>query len=109
MDTNTLKQRVKKFLSTERISSTEFAKLAGVSPAYTNSIKKNISIDIMQKLVEINPAVNLSWLLFGIGAMYNNDNTRIAQLQKDNQELSDKVSLLQKVITLYERNENAKK
>ncbi len=109
MDTNTLKQRVKKFLSTERIGSTEFAKLAGVSTAYTNSIKKNIGLDVLAKIVEINPAVNLSWLLFGIGAMYNNDNTRIAQLQKDNKELSDKVALLQKVITLYERNENAKK
>lgn len=108
METNTLKNRVKKFLLTERISNTEFAKSAGVSAAYTNSIKKNISIDIMLKLVEINPAVNLSWLLFGIGAMYNNDTATINQLQKENRELKEKLTLQQKVIELYERNENAK-
>lgn len=109
MDANNLKDRVKKFLLQERISNSEFAHRAGVSHAYTNSIKKNIGLDVLAKIVEINPAVNLSWLLFGIGSMYTNDTATIEKLQRENRELSDKVAMLQKIVTLYERNENGTK
>lgn len=109
MNDNTLKNRVKKFLETERVSNSEFAQRAGVTPAYIYAIKKNIGIPILQKLVEINPAVNLSWLLFGVGSMYNNDTAMIDNLQRTNRELSDKVAMLQKIVSLYERTENGTK
>lgn len=109
MDINTLKDRVKKFLLQERISNSEFARKAGVSLAYTNSIKKNIGLDVLTKIVDINPAVNLSWLLFGIGSMYTNDTATIEKLQRENRELSDKVAMLQKIVQLYERTESGTK
>lgn len=105
---NTLKDRVKKFLETERISHSEFAEIAGVSAAYVNSIKKNLSFQILEKLHGINPRVNISWLLWGAGEMYNNNASTIKALQDENAILRDKVSMLQKIVELYERNENAK-
>lgn len=50
---NSLKDRVKKFLETERISNSEFAEIAGVSGAYVNSIKKNLSFEILAKLYSL--------------------------------------------------------
>lgn len=50
-----LKERVKKFLSYCRISNTEFAEIASVTPAYINSIKKNISFEVLEKIAELNP------------------------------------------------------
>ena len=109
MEVNNLKDRVVKFLFTERISNSEFAEIAGVSAAYVNSIKKNISFEILHKLYLINPRVSISWLLWGIGEMYNNNNSTIKNLQEENAQLREKVAMLQKIVSLYERNENAKK
>lgn len=106
---NELKTRVKKFLEVERISNSQFAEIAGVSAAYVNSIKKNLSFTMLHKLYSINPRVSISWLLWGIGEMYNNNNSTIKNLQEENAQLREKVAMLQKIVSLYERNENAKK
>lgn len=58
MEHNTLKDRVKKFIENERISNSEFSKLTGVSVAYVNSIKKNMSFEMLEKLYRINPRVS---------------------------------------------------
>ena len=105
---NALKDRVKKFLEIERISNSEFAEIAGVSAAYVNSIKKNLSFEILEKLYKINPRVSISWLLWGAGEMYNNNASTIKSLQDENAQLREKVAMLQKIVSLYERNENAK-
>lgn len=109
MEVNNLKDRVVKFLFTERISNSEFAEIAGVSAAYVNSIKKNISFEILHKLYLINPRVSISWILWGEGEMYQNNQSTIKSLQDENARLKDKVSDLQKIVALYERNENAKR
>jgi len=109
MEVNNLKDRVVKFLFTERISNSEFAEIAGVSAAYVNSIKKNISFEILHKLYLINPRVSISWILWGEGEMYQNNQSTIKSLQDENTRLKDKVSDLQKIVALYERNENAKR
>lgn len=108
MEHNTLKDRVKKFLDNERISNSEFSKLTGVSVAYVNSIKKNMSFEMLEKLYRINPRVSISWLLWGVGEMYNNNASTIKMLQEENKRLQDKVTMLEKIVSLYERNENAK-
>ena len=109
MEVNNLKDRVVKFLFTERISNSEFAEIAGVSAAYVNSIKKNISFEILHKLYLINSRVSISWILWGEGEMYHNKQSTIKSLQDENARLKDKVSDLQKIVALYERNENAKR
>lgn len=108
MDTNNLKDRVKKFLVTERISNSQFGEIAGVSDAYVASIKKNLSFEVLKKLYYVNPRVNLAWLLWGDGEMYNNDSSALKSLKEENATLREKVAMMQKIIALYERNENAK-
>lgn len=102
-----LKERVKKFLLTERISNAEFAKIAGVSAAYISSIKKNIGLSTLQKLVKVNPAVNLTWLLFGTGSMYSASDTELEKLKVENKQLSEKVLYLSKIVDLYEQKDRA--
>lgn len=109
MESNTLKERVKKFLEMERVSHSQFAKDAGVSEAYVNSIKKNMSFVMLKKLHAVNPRVSIAWLLWGVGEMYNNNASTLKALQDENAQLREKVSYLQKIVSLYERNENAKK
>ena len=41
--------------------------------------------------------------------MYNNDSSALKNLQSENAALREKVAMLQKIVQLYERNENAKK
>lgn len=105
---NTLKDRVKKFLVNERISNSKFSEMAGVSEAYVNSIKKNLSFEILSKLYSINPRVSLAWLMWGVGEMYH-DHSALKTLQDENAQLKEKVAMLEKIVMLYERNENAKK
>ena len=108
MITNTLKDRVKKILDMEGISNSEFATMAGVSAAYVNSIKKNMSFDMLEKLYNINPKVSIPWLLWGEGEMYNSDANTIKMLQDENANLREKIAMLQKIVSLYERNESVK-
>ena len=109
MDTNILKDRVKQFLSMERISNSKFAEIAGVSEAYVNSIKQNLSFAVLKKLYLINPRVSIAWLLWGDGEMYTNNESTLKMLKEENDRLRDKVTDLQKIVSLYERNENAKR
>lgn len=50
----TLKDRVKRFLTVERLTYSEFGRMAGVSAAYVNSIKKSISFEMLEKIKNIN-------------------------------------------------------
>ena len=109
MAENQLKSRVKKFLETERVSNSEFGELAGVSPAYVTSIKKNLSFEVLEKLYAINPRINLGWILWGKGEMYTNSAATIKILERENAELKEKVAMLQKIVDLQDRVQNAKK
>lgn len=109
MSDNALKDRVKKFLQVERISKTEFGEIADVSAMYVNSLKKNMSFEILKKLYKINPSVSLKWLLWGEGTMYETGDKNEKKLAEENAILRDKVSMLQKIVDLYERNENGQK
>lgn len=104
----TLKDRVKRFLTVERLSYSEFGRMAGVSAAYVNSIKKSISFEMLEKIKNINPRLNINWLLWGEGAMFSSDLTLLKKVEDENKILKDKVAMLEKIIALYERNENAK-
>lgn len=106
---NSLKERVKKFLSAERVSNSEFATIANVTPAYVSSIKKNLSFEVLEKLYRINTRVSIAWLLWGYGEMYSNTSTVVKNLQEENAQLKRENAMLQKIVALYERNENAEK
>ena len=101
-----LKETLKKFLATERISNSDFGRMTGTSASYVTSVKTSISFDMLAKIVKINPRLNLSWLILGTPPMYTDDHTAIETAQKEIAMLKEKVAMLQKIVDLYERNEN---
>lgn len=103
---NQLKERLKKFLNSERISFSEFGRLTGTSASYVTSVKTSISFDMLAKIVKLCPRLNLQWLVLGTGAMYSNDNTELETAHKEIAALHKEVAMLQKIVELYERNEN---
>ena len=65
-----VKQRLIEFLKAEGISSSEFSRKMGLSPAYIASMRKSMPLDKVEKLTEIFPQINRDWLLHGEGEMY---------------------------------------
>ena len=102
-----LQQRLKKFLSMERITNSEFGRLTGTSASYVNSVKTSISFAMLEKIQNINPQLNWSWLIFGTGAMYRGESAELETVKRENIALREKVSLLQKIVDLYAKNEKS--
>lgn len=101
-----LQQRLKKFLSAERISNSEFGRLTGTSASYVTSVKTSISFKMLEKIQNINPQLNINWLIFGTGEMYRGESAALESIKRENIALREKVSLLQKIVDLHEKNEN---
>ena len=101
-----LKERLKKFLATERISNSDFGRMTGTSASYVTSVKTSISFDMLAKIQKINPRLNLAWLILGTPPMYTDDNTELETAHKEIAALRKEVAMLQKIVDLYERNEN---
>lgn len=104
-----LQERLKKFLSAQRISNSEFGRLTGTSASYVKSVKTSISFPMLRKIQELNPRLNLGWLIFGIGTMYTNDNAALETALKENAELRKEVAYLQKIVELYDATKTAQK
>lgn len=67
-----MKDRLFLFLNSLHVSSTELAKIIGVSPAMLSSIKTGRtqpSITIVEKLKHHYPDLRTDWLIFGTGPM----------------------------------------
>lgn len=103
-----LQQRLKKFLDTERISKSEFGRITGTSASYVTSVKTSISFNMLEKIQNINPQLNINWLIFGTGAMYRGESAELESVKKENIILKEKVALLQKIVDLHERTETNK-
>ena len=104
-----LQERLKKFLNAQRISNSEFGRLTGTSASYVNSVKSSISFPMLRKIQEINPRLNLGWLIFGVGTMYTNDNAALETALKENAALRKEIAYLQKIVELYDGNRNGQK
>ena len=71
MTETTIRERLTSFLENEKVSKAEFGKRIGVSNAFVTSLKKSISPDKLQRIKEEFPTLNIDWLQFGTGTMYN--------------------------------------
>lgn len=69
----TVKERLLQFLKAERISKAEFARRMGVSETYVSTMRKSLPEARVTKLVELFPALNRDWLLYGEGEMYRKE------------------------------------
>ena len=64
---------------------------------------------MLRKIQEMNPRLNLGWLIFGVGTMYTNDNAALETALKENAELRKEVAYLQKIVELYDATKTAQK
>lgn len=93
-------------LADQRITAAEFARKCGLSSGYVHSVRTSLSFDVLQKIAELIPTANLSWLVTGVAPMYSTALSELEKAQRENAQLRDKVSMLEKIVALYERNEN---
>lgn len=71
----TVKDRLLRFLQAEKISNSEFSRKMGLSPAYVGAMRKSMPEDKVRQLIELYPNLNRDWLLYGEGEMYLPANT----------------------------------
>ncbi len=64
-----VKERLIAYLSKKRITKSSFAREVGVSNAFISSIRKSISPEVLQKIKEAFPDLNIEWLMTGEGNM----------------------------------------
>ncbi len=115
---NTLRMRVKKFLEFSKISHADFARRAGVTPAYVANIRQNMTVPVLQVLKDINKNLSLDWLLLGKGDMLavmpedlsqaaTHHAEELAQMKADLEKIienqAEKIEDLKEKLALYKR------
>lgn len=66
---SSVKDRLVEYLSSQKISKSEFGRTIGVSNAYVTSIRKSIDSDKIKSIALNYPNLNIEWLLTGEGSM----------------------------------------
>lgn len=67
--TYTVKERIRRFIKSKRMSVKAFETSIGAGNAYISSIRKGIGIDKLNVIKRKYPELNISWLLTGEGSM----------------------------------------
>lgn len=84
---NPIIQRLKQFMSQTGLTSTQFADKASIPrPTLSQMLhgrNKSINNQVLAKLDENFPELNIVWLLFGRGDMYANPNFKSSERQND--------------------------
>lgn len=80
-----VKERIKKFIQTQKITVIEFERSISASNGYINSIHKSIGIDKLNDIIEKYPNLNIEWLLSGNGEMLKSEKNIIEVKQVDNE------------------------
>lgn len=68
-----MKERIKRIMDDENLSSTEFADKLQISRAVVSHIlngRNNPSLDVVSKILQELPHINSEWLINGVGRMY---------------------------------------
>ena len=68
-----IKDRLLDFINSRGISQREFALRIGVSTSYISNIVKSIGSDVLAKIMEEYPELNIGWLISGKGSMLYSD------------------------------------
>ncbi|MDR1973720.1 MAG: hypothetical protein LBQ31_03490 [Bacteroidales bacterium] len=68
---NTTKDRLIEFLEYLRLGQNAFEKKVGIANGYIAHLKKSIGSDILNRIQDAYPELNMDWLLKGEGEMLN--------------------------------------
>jgi len=69
MEQTTTKQRIREFISYERISVSDFCRSIGVSVSFVSSMRRSIQPDKVDSIALKYPHLNIGWLMSGKGEM----------------------------------------
>lgn len=78
---STVKDRLLSFIKKSNITTAEFERTISVSNGYVKNISKSIQPDILEKISNIYPYLNIEWLLIGKGDMLKNTGDVIGSVQ----------------------------
>jgi hypothetical protein len=67
----TTKDRLKQYLKYKRMSNLAFEKSVNLSNGYINNMVKGFGVDILFKIAETYPELNIEWIVNGKGEMLN--------------------------------------
>lgn len=70
---STVKDRLTSFISANGYNVAEFERTIGVSAGYVKNISKSIQPDILTRITDIYPQLNIDWLMVGRGDMIATD------------------------------------
>ena len=80
MDNTSVKDRLTSYLSTKKISKSEFGRTIGVSTSFVTAIRKSIQPDKVASIAQYYPDLNIQWLLTGEGTMLNSSGDNFANV-----------------------------
>jgi repressor LexA len=66
---NAVKERVKKFISSQNLSVNKFEKMCGLSTGYVGNMRVSIQPDKLTNIANMFPMLNTGWLITGEGEM----------------------------------------
>lgn len=97
-----ISERLKKYIREEKgVSISSFEKEINVSNGYINSISKGIGEDILAKIADLSPNLNIEWLMIGRGEMLKgntfikgNKNSNIQQMNLGNADFGDNANIV---------------
>jgi len=64
-----IQDRIRQFIEYKGISIREFERVCGLGNAFVRNIKKTISVDKVERILQAYPEINRDWLLAGKGGM----------------------------------------
>ena len=83
-----MQERFKQLLEEKNLTATRFAAMIKVNASAMSHILNGRSkpgFDVLDKIAQAFPDVNLNWLISGKGALYNNSSVRPAEIKSSSQ------------------------
>ena len=65
METESVKERLIRYLAYKKLGQARFEKSIGVSNGFVNNIRSSIQPDRLQKIAQLYPELNIAWLMVG--------------------------------------------
>jgi len=76
----TVKERIKEFVKKKDISERAFCLSIGVGGSYISTLRVSIAPDKLDRIAQVYPELNLTWLMTGHGKMLNEEKNGAEQV-----------------------------
>lgn len=91
----TTKDRLKEFLSAQKVGRNKFEEQIGVSTGYMSTKSATITSDVIEKTISAYPDLNLEWLITGNGDMIKSSPSETPMSSQKEMEYKDTIRELE--------------